>query len=157
MIGAEDVAAARFPDFHQLLDLPPDVIHRALVQGALTPDAAAPEDDVLPKLTLQHGRVHALSRRLNGVQGVDARIDELRDQGDDRAAGMQQHLHVRVRLVDKLADPGNVGLEQLPEHLHGDHRRPLAPVVIADKDRHDVLAHRLQILGQEGLPLLRQN
>ena len=57
-----------------------------------------------PNLLLQRLRVHARGRTLHGVEDVEAGVDDVGQQGDHRAATVDERLPRRVR-VDPIVHP----------------------------------------------------
>ena len=86
-----------------LPDLAAHFVRRAEGKRLLRVDAAAPEGDPRAEPVLERLRIHARRRTLHRIEDVEAGVDEVVDQGHDRAAGVDERLPGGM-LVDPVVD-----------------------------------------------------
>src|ERR1019366_4095175 len=98
--GVEHEPPAGGDDVDPLPALPVDLLGGAEGQGVLRVDAAAPEGDVAAELLLEPRRIHLGGGALHRVEDVEAGGYEVRDQGIDVAAGMDERLPGRTAVDD---------------------------------------------------------
>ena len=114
-------------------------------QHALRVHAPTIEREVLAKVLLELLGIHAGGTHLHRVQDVDARLDQVREEGRDRAAGMVEDLH---RHLGVLLNEGEqlrvVGLDELAVKLRADQATVLAREIIRFGDHHHVWAEQFE-------------
>ncbi len=98
----------------------------------------APECQAVAELALQPRRVHTGGGYLHRVQDFDADIDEVGDEGVDRAATVERDPRGRS-LAEEPDQAGHPRLEDAAEHLRRDQRAGLHPVIVGQvEDVHRV-------------------
>src|SRR5271157_4223187 len=88
----EDEPAAWGEDFHLLSDMRADLLGCAVGQDFPGVAAATPESQVLAELALQLRGVHPAAGDLDRVDGVEPRLDEVRQKRADPFAAMKHDL-----------------------------------------------------------------
>ena len=125
-----------------------DLLRRAKGQGFLGVDAPAPEDEPAAKAGLECGGVHACRGALDGVEDVDARVDEIFEKRRHGSAGVEEGFPGGV-LVDPVVDLAVERFPERPVEGGGNHGPALASKIGA-ADGHDVdlVAHGLVVKFQ---------
>jgi len=77
-------------------------------------------------------RVDAVQARLVELEQIDARLDEVGDDGGDLAAGVHEHSEAMV--VRHIAEPHETRLEHLPPGGRADHEALLGAPVLWEHD-----------------------
>ena len=132
----EDESAARGEGPDPVADVGGDFLGRPQGQDALGVAAAAPERDVLAEFPLEPGRVHPLRARLDGVDDVDADLDQVGEDVGDRPAGMEKDFQAGV-FLDEIEQDLLAGFEDFPVHPGGNLQAVLRPQVVAHLDDFD--------------------
>ena len=143
--GAQDVpGAVPSQRLHFVDDLRPHVLRRAEGHYLLVVDAAV-EADLAAERILQFGRLHAGTAALDGVQHVDAHLNEVRYEGPDGAVVVVEHDKVeRFREFDR---PLHVGPVELAKHLRADHEALLRSEIVGDLRHQGQAAGRFETAG----------
>ena len=111
MDGVKDIAAATCKDVKEPLDVFFDIRGRGPVQNTLRIDPASPEGNIPAKVPFQTFRFHITSVDLNGIDGIDSNLNQIRDEIIDRPARMQKGMHLAV-LFDVVTQHLLAGLER---------------------------------------------
>ena len=106
--------------------------------------AAAPEDDPPAESLLEFDGIHVRGGRLDGVQNIDARLDEILHDVDVRAATVIHRLRVAV-LMDVVGHQLDVGDVEFLEDPRAEEFALLrAEIGAGHENRVDVFSDRLQ-------------
>jgi len=131
----EDEPAAGGEDPHLLSDVRADLLGCAVGQNFPGVAAATPECQVPAELALQLRGAHPAAGDLDRVDGVEPRVDEVRQKRADPSAAMQ---HDPGQFLGTLPHRGMAGLEELAVHRRRHLGAGLHAQVIAEEDDVDV-------------------
>jgi len=132
--GAGDVASAGHHDIEDVAGLLSDVVGVAFDEDVLGVDGSV-EEDLSAEACFELGEVHAVAGWLDGVEGVEARIDHRGDEWGEAAAAVEHDFEVEgVAQVDKLLE---VGQEEAAKEFFAEERASGAAEVVADEEDVD--------------------
>jgi hypothetical protein len=135
----EDESAIGFEGDDTVSDCVADFMRRGEGQDVLGVDAAPPEDDFIAEAAFEFGRVHAAGGDLDGVEDIDAVVDQLGDVFDAAAAGVVPDLG-GGELLD-VPDEGLLSwLDDGAVEIGAKQRAILTGQVVADHDDIDAAA-----------------
>jgi hypothetical protein len=151
----EDESAAGGEGLDPAPDVIPDLLRRPLRKDALGVAAAPPEAQVATELPLHPGRVHAAGAGLDGIDDLDPDLDEVGQDGRDRAAGVEEDAQARLA-PDLVIEDLLARLEDLAVEAGRDLQGVLGPEVVAHLDDVDQAVHDRQDSVQVGQVHLQQ-
>ncbi len=113
-------------------------------EGLLGIDGSTPENKLLAELLFNLPGIHIFGRPLKRIQDIKPRIDEFRDQGQDRPIGMDEGLPVCVSVYPVIQH----FVERLEQVLVGlnRHERSILRPEIRTGQKYDLhfVAHNLK-------------
>src|SRR5262245_53726791 len=92
--GVEDKSADRHQIVKPALYILTYLLGSAGTQNTLGINAAAPEGDVFAEFTFELRGIHAICTDLHRVDDVTANLDQIGDDGADRATGVEKDLGI---------------------------------------------------------------
>jgi hypothetical protein len=146
--GCEDEASTRREVVDAALHLFLHLGDGAAGKNPLGVDPAAPEAELRSEFPLELLGIHVGGADLDGVEGVDSRLDQVGDQGAHAAAGVQQELDVGLcALLDVSEELGMARLEKPAVHVGRHHRSRLTAEVVAVETDVDLVPQDLEGVG----------
>ena len=142
----EHVAAAGGHDPHLFADMAMHFVGRAVTQHVTRVAAATPERQILAEFPLQPRQFHVRAGKLHRVDGVQAGLDHVAQQGIHAAAAVEADLDVWAELLGVVPQNRVPRLEELAIHRGRNLRSLLHAQIIAETDQVQVLAHRPKVL-----------
>ena len=143
MDRVENKTAARAEDVDAFFDLLADFVGSAEGQSFLGIDAAAPEDDLVAEFRFQGLGVHPGSGSLDRVKDVKTSLDEIGEQLDDRAAGVDEDFPGGI-FMHPVVEAFLERLEKAAVSLGGDEGAILcAKIGTGHEDHVNFVAHSL--------------
>ena len=129
----EDKASTRRQRSHPLADMLLQRLRSVQSKSGLGIATSAPEDQVASKLSFQSCRVHSLAGRLNGINAIQSRFDQVGQQLADSSAAMERHFDIG-QLFGPLPQVLWRGLKNSRYILRGYERAGLHSQVVAEND-----------------------
>jgi len=142
----EDEASARSKDPNAVPDVLSNLLRRLEAEDVLRVAASAPKDDAAAVLVLQFGRIHAVGRSLDGVENIDAAVNEVFDEWFHGPATVQVEFPVRLA-VEPLGEPSVVRRDGFREHIRAEHGRVLGSHVVGEHYAEGDVAQSLMEVG----------